>query len=90
MKRPGNRDAALEFAAPMIRRHGRPDAQRELVVAPIVRQSRRRRMATTFVALVASGLRCEVAATGTRDFHGCALGFVWTIRKRAVAVGRRV
>ena len=88
MKRLGNRDAALEFATPMIGRHGRPDAQRELVVPSIVRQPRRWRMATAFVALVASGLGREVAATGTRDFHGCTLGFVGTIRKRADNVRR--
>ena len=70
---------SAELTAPMIGQHGRPDAQGQLVMVAIGSQSRRRRMATTFVALVASGLRREVAATRASDFHDGTLGFVVTI-----------
>jgi hypothetical protein len=67
-----NRQSPLKLPTPTVRRHGRPNANGKFVM-PIVRQSSSRRMTPTLVALMAYGLRCEVAATCTSRFQGWSL-----------------
>jgi hypothetical protein len=47
------RHAPFEITTPMVRQHGWPDADGELVMSPVVSQTRRRRVAAAFVARMA-------------------------------------
>ena len=60
----------LKLAAPTLGRHGRPNTRGILIVLPIMRQTRCRRVTTAFVARMASRLRREETTTLTSDFHG--------------------
>jgi hypothetical protein len=69
----------LELPTPFVRRDGRKDADSQLVMGAIMRQSRHWRMPPTFVARLACGLWREVATAFTSDLHDFTLGFVVTI-----------